>query len=406
MSRLLLLFSFAFMMSGLTGTYPLFEKGKRPLQKVSPPKKTNPKYHPLSAMQCKKCHTTVYNQWKKSRHAQAYTNRLFQVALIHGPYRWCIHCHAPLPEQFNELLPVMRFYHPKKKVPAYVHPTTLPAKSTTRPSKATSRPAKVASRPSKVARKYPPLHKEGVNCAACHIRNGVILTSKAPTEFAKNIHPIKQDKRFGTSQYCAGCHQFNFVKKLTDPIHRIKVPTQNTLQEWLQSHASKQGKTCQSCHMPKGSHFFPGSHNISFLKKSISAKVHFIHNQKLQVVLRTHGVGHSVPTGDPFRRLRLMLCQDKACKKLIRHFYLRRIFRTKNNQLAPFVDFRIPPPKKSLSGKLAFKPTLPKPYQKVYWRLYYYYAEHHHHRFLSDKEKRTLVVQGNCSLKKKSKKKK
>ena len=105
----------------------------------------------LSALACQSCHGHIVEQWKESRHAQAWTNPIFQEGYIAELDPTCVYCHAPHKEQFEEVQNNQAWYkamHPEKGSLINV-PT-----------------------------KYPePLSQEGITCATCHVRSGKMIAS-------------------------------------------------------------------------------------------------------------------------------------------------------------------------------------------------------------------------------------
>ncbi len=381
-----------------TSRTPLFEQGQRPLRNVRPLPRPSPSSHPLSASQCLPCHQTTFDQWKTSRHAVAFTNRHFQVSLQHSPYRWCVHCHSPLPEQFNEIRSWLRddpARSPSATSAQSAHPPVLP------------KPVQSAH-PSvlpKSEKPQKPLHKEGVNCAVCHIRDGVILASKPPTAKALKDHPIRYEPRLQNSRFCAGCHQFNLVTALTKPTSPTDVPLQDTYIEWKTSWAKAQGKTCHSCHMNKGSHFFLGAHDPKGLKRSLQINVALRDPQTVDVIVQSRRVGHAIPTGDPFRRLILSIFAKVGDTQAIASFTFEKIFRVKNQRWYVWKDDRIPAPTTSKIGEKRITLQLPSPQTSIHWEFSYYYAEFQHHTFLTPSEIRLRIASGRSAYPTKGRKK-
>lgn len=339
----------------------LFEKGKRPLQGVYATLPDQRQEHPLSAKQCVRCHRKIYEQWQQSRHARSYTNRIFSVAFQHSPYRWCVHCHAPLPEQFVQVEPLTR----------------------DRQYRETS----VGKKQKGFSVQQRALLAEGINCAVCHVRQGRIVTGNKPTPEAKKHHPnIHWDPRWKGGEYCAGCHEFSFTKKLTEPTHVTGVLAQDTYQQWLHSFAKKKGKTCQSCHMHKGGHRFPGGHDVEFVRKALQIRVQWQGKHVLHVELTAKRVGHTIPTGDPFRRLRLDICVDQGCQKILVSRTIHKIFVMNKQGWSVGQDLRVPTPAKNATGRLSFSLALPKQIRKIYWQLTYFYVEFPHHSYLNPQD--------------------
>lgn len=128
----------------------------------------------LGSAECGRCHRTELHQWAGSRHAVSATNRLFTVSWKKEPMRWCIDCHGPVAGQRDE----------------------------------------------------------GVGCAACHLREGLVLTGKPPTAAAQRAHPSRHEPRLAKSDSCGECHQFNFPRTRVDPVDYGPNPMQNTFAEW------------------------------------------------------------------------------------------------------------------------------------------------------------------------------
>jgi mono/diheme cytochrome c family protein len=363
----------------------LFEQGKRPLRGVRPLPHPSPSSHPLSAAQCLPCHKTTFDQWKRSRHALSFTNRHFQIALRDSPYRWCIHCHSPLPEQFDEIRSWLR------DIPAPL-PTTISARAN---------PAKTPQKPKKYNKQ---LHKEGINCAVCHIRDGVLLSATPPTPKALKEHPIRHEPRLKDPHFCAGCHQFNLTTALTKPTSLTDTPNQDTYREWQASWARAQGKTCISCHMSKGSHRFPGAHDPKHLKQALQIEVTLRALQEVEVIVKSRRVGHSIPTGDPFRRLLLSVFAKVGDKKALASFTFQKIFRVQNKRWYIWKDDRIPAPTASNTGEKRLTLRLPHPQTSIHWVFDYHYAEFQHHRFLTPSEIRLRIASGHSAYRKKGRK--
>jgi len=209
----------------------------------------------ISARNCRTCHENVYRDWAGTRHAQAWTNPVFREGFLVESQDRCIYCHAPLRKQFLEI---------------------------------------------KSGKKGILVH-EGVTCTACHVRDSRIYASDSSgTEF----HPWLQDKTLASPKFCAGCHQFDFNQTINGHAFLVPEVVQNTYQEWLNYRARGGQGTCQSCHMPGGRHLFAGAHSAETLRKAISIAVSkSSHGYEFKI--RSHAVGHRIPTGDLFRHLTL-----------------------------------------------------------------------------------------------------
>jgi hypothetical protein len=218
------------------------------------PIKTGPLSHKmLSVKDCRSCHKKEYEDWSHSGLAKAWTDPLFQEGFQFEKVDRCIYCHAPLQEQFQGL----------KQLP------------------------------------HGSLAREGVNCAACHVREDQVY----PSDPAVRLPHLFQNRSYlKESRFCAGCHQFNFSAQLQGKITTQNLASQNTYREWLSYKAHGGTQTCQNCHMPEGRHIFIGPHDPDYLSKALTVKIVRLADGYL-FKLKPNGVGHRFPTGDVFRRL-------------------------------------------------------------------------------------------------------
>jgi hypothetical protein len=311
---------------------PLFEQGLRPLRDVTPP----PQVDSLSARACATCHEAQAAQWATSRHASAFTNPLFRASFSQDRRAWCVNCHAPLPEQ--------------------------------------RRPALSPQEGMDLS-----LLEEGVTCAACHLRGGQVLSARVPGPEALQAHPVRHEPRLATAEACTGCHQFNVPHPDKRPFRYTEVPMQDTGAEWAASRAAAEGHTCQGCHMGTSGHTFPGAHTPGYVARALAVTFQVEAGRALVAEVRSQGVGHRVPTGDPFRRLRLRLCRDEACAAPLATRYLSRHFQGTAEGVRPGKDTTVPvetattAPVRRLEFPLA---RLPQPVPGVlHWRLDYLLAE-------------------------------
>ncbi len=253
----------------------------------------------LAASDCQSCHQRQYSEWRGSRHAAAFSNAIFAASYAREPMRWCLQCHAPLPEQIAAVGQARR-----------------------------------------VDAVRSPLVTEGVNCAACHVQEGRVLSAR----------------ELAAPDFCARCHQFNFPGS--------DEPMQDTLAEWRRSGVRQR---CQDCHMPEGAHRFPGAHDLAFLKSAIKVEVTSTANGA-SVTLRVPGAAHRVPTGDPFRRLYVELCDEPSCEEPLGSPSFGRGFTQKNGGWRLDRDSSLPPG----ADEVVREVSLPRPAR--HWRLMYGYA--------------------------------
>jgi hypothetical protein len=323
---------------------PLFSRGRAPVR-------TGETGAALSARECRSCHERTYEEWSRSRHAQAWTNPIFTESFRDLRSPWCVHCHAPLAEQRSQFF---------------------------------------VGEPSE-----PALLEEGVNCATCHLREGEILSGRAPSVEAQAAHRIRHEPALRTVDFCGGCHEF-----LMPDFHAPGRPDttllmQKTITEWRASSAAQRGETCQSCHMAEGAHTFPGAHDLDFVRATLDVSWSWSGPSRACATVRARNVGHAVPTGDPFRRLRLRICGDATCDSPLRQRLLTRKVTRTAGQTVEGADTRIATPVSSETSTRTECFELPlDPGAASHWRLEILYAEPHVESRLPDSVTRAVITSG------------
>jgi len=141
---------------------------------------------------------------------------------------------------------------------------------------------------------------DGVSCAVCHT---------TPHEPEPALHTVA---------LCGSCHQFTLPA-----FHPMatEVAVQNTVREW-EEHGG--GTSCQHCHF-RDTHQLPGAHDRAFVRAAISVNTEVVDN-RLKVRIGAHQVGHTIPTGDPFRRLEFQVCRTPSCEVVLHRTVLMRLF--------------------------------------------------------------------------------
>ena len=172
---------------------------------------------PRDAAQCLSCHQNTHATWSRSAHGRAFTNPIFQHAFARDRKAWCLNCHAPL-------------WNPETDGDA----------------------PEIAARPN-----LQKVYSEGVNCIACHVRDGEIL---GVTDYSKSnaqlFHPVRYDPGLARETFCAGCHQFNFVHEL-EPFAQYagdEHPMQNVVAESAGTNGALYPRGCIDCHYADGDH--------------------------------------------------------------------------------------------------------------------------------------------------------
>ena len=240
----------------------------------------------LRAESCGECHREIYEEWKTSIHAHAYQDPFFQAYWKKDKQVWvCLNCHTPLENQQATLI---------KDIPR----------------------GRVEKSPQEPNPHYDPEYqKEGVTCAACHVRDGVIL---GPFDDSAAPHPTKFDPSFRTTQVCYRCHNV-----LSGPAQFYNVGPCGTYAEYEGKFFMKErGFICQSCHMPEVTrpvatnspirqgrrHLWRGGHDPDMVKRAVAIQVTANPPEpkpgeqvEVTLTLINAGAGHKLPTGDPDR---------------------------------------------------------------------------------------------------------
>jgi hypothetical protein len=215
----------------------------------------------LAPEDCGQCHADQFQQWRTSRHAQAFSPGLVGQLLTFdaADTAECMRCHAPLAEQ--------------------------------RAAFEAARAVGVAHVPEKQG-----LAAAGNSCSGCHLRHyrrlgppqrgtGVTGQSKLATPHGG----VLRTAFFESSEFCSGCHQFPPELAVNGK------PLENTYAEWKASPQAGQGSTCQTCHMPNRQHLWRGIHDPAMVAAGLTPR---ITNNEVGVrfEIANTGVGHAFPT--------------------------------------------------------------------------------------------------------------
>ncbi|MBK7260503.1 MAG: hypothetical protein IPI03_00855 [Rubrivivax sp.] len=221
----------------------------------------------LEPQSCGQCHAQQFADWSTSLHSRAvgpglrWQLRTFEPAQANQ----CLNCHAPLAEQ--------------KALTALEHGWPN--------APAASAPAFVGAQ----------LHRQGLVCAACHVRAhqrfgppGVVAPSASQPHGG-----YVAAAGFSDSRFCSSCHQF--------PPDGRRVNgklVEDTYEEWRVSPYAKEGRSCQSCHMPGRRHLWRGVHDASMVDAALGRelRVQRLDATRIRVsaVMRNRGAGHRLPT--------------------------------------------------------------------------------------------------------------
>lgn len=222
---------------------------------------------------CGTCHVAQLDDWRGSLHARAMgPGVLGQLADMKSSARdehqECLRCHAPLAEQADSLAAAL----------------------------ASGRG--LANAPNRAPQ---PLHLDGVMCAACHVRGHQRYgpprrDGSQAGDFVKLPHGgWISNAAFADSRFCGACHQFP-----KDGYALNGKLLENTYEEWKASRYAREGKTCQSCHMPDRRHLWRGIHDPEMTKSgvTIQAGAPSFNGRTVsaRLAIRNSGTGHQFPT--------------------------------------------------------------------------------------------------------------
>ena len=303
-------------------------EGLRPLQLKLPAN--------WSAADCGQCHVSEYQSWNRSRHRKSWSNKLLQEGFVHETQKPCVHCHAPLQEQAAEIWRNMDWYLARKNT-----------------SNSPMNP---------VSYQPEPLASEGITCVTCHWREGAVLSSNS----ANNApHPVRKTNHFAGPELCKGCHEFHFPATVNGQLIAGTLAAQSTVTEWEQWRAQGGTKSCVDCHMPNGSHAFPGAHDLTMLRSAIAIKVQPTNAQVL-FSLSSRNIGHHLPTGDIFRRITLEVAPLNGDFVVIHRIGRRYRFMEKSRKRTLQEDSSLRPGE---TREIKYATAAP-----IRWRLRYHYT--------------------------------
>lgn len=227
----------------------------------APPGLANP-----TAQGCAACHPGANEGWARSAHAGPPSAALVGAA---AGMPACLGCHLPLTAQHTVL------YGMDGDRPV---PQPNPTFDAT-------------------------LWLEGVGCAACHLRDGVVVTADTVTPAP---HPSIRAPELGSSAGCAACHQLSWPG--------ATAPLYDTWGEWERSAFAAAGVRCQDCHLLDAAEPARPDHAMAADPERAVSVLVALPGLTLTrgappvpatVTLQNTGAGHAFPTGSPYRGVRL-----------------------------------------------------------------------------------------------------
>ncbi|HET6342859.1 MAG TPA: multiheme c-type cytochrome [Gemmatimonadota bacterium] len=270
----------------------------------------------LDPQACGTCHVTQLRDWSTTLHAGAYSPGLEGQLLPWlesdpATANSCMECHGPLSEQLPRVANGDGSW-----VENPVH--------------------------------EPGLERQGVVCAACHVRG---WKRYGPPRRDESVTPPPpgtphegaiRRAEFEDGRFCAACHQFE------EPAPNGK-SLENTVREWEASGYAELGVGCQTCHMPDRRHLWRGIHDPEMTRSGVTpdwriegrpADASF----RVRVGLTNTGTGHFFPTYvTPAVDLELVFLGAGGDTLAVRRRVLQRDVRFDGTAWIETEDDRIPP---------------------------------------------------------------
>ena len=250
------------------------------------------------ASSCGGCHAKSLAEWTDSaHHLGVQDEELLESLRSYGNGTVCTQCHLPLAQQHEKLT------------------TSVVEADISRPV--------MEQNPSW----NPTLSLDSVGCAACHVRQGVVVGRKT----SASPHAVRNSQELVTSDACQSCHQYTLPEE--------DVPLYNTFMEWKNSAYYTAGIQCQDCHMRDSSPTIGEGHRNHSMSLPIKQGITITYeipslemqrNQKIpfSFILHNSGVGHSWPSSSPFIEKKIIVrvfdSKGKSAMKEIFHYIGRQ----------------------------------------------------------------------------------
>lgn len=255
------------------------------------------------AKRCSECHEQIFENWKKSRHSQAWISKNYIKDSENRSKEKCLACH----------------------IPVEVHPETKPD-------------PRLKER------------EEGIFCVPCHVHD---KTMNGPYELFSPPHPTRKNPDYRKSNFCGACHQKTFKEwQVTG--------TEKTCQECHMPHSKErlvQKFPLHFLHSKKNvaDHSFP----VGEIKEEDLIVLARWTNDKIVVTLKNQSIPHHLPTadnGDP--RLYLYVLLSDASEEEMDQF--KEIFSPQQETALPYgktiqFDFQTPKPTRQVEVLIKYK---------------------------------------------------
>jgi len=255
------------------------------------------------ASSCAGCHPSAFAEWTGStHHTGAQSVEWLNAIRSFGDGTVCTSCHRPFTEQHAEMTTEI--------IEGDVSRPVMQPNDGWNPTRTT----------------------ESVGCAACHVREGVIVGQKT----SDSPHPVRNSTEIGTSEACQSCHQFQLPDE--------DAPIYNTYQEWRNSAYANAGVQCQDCHMVEGATIGNGTHNHNMHLSTTQGITVTLQTPAFEfarstvhpftVVLHNSGVGHTWPGSSPFVQKSLIIRVNDDSGKSIMKDIVHPIGRHRTEELS------------------------------------------------------------------------
>ncbi|HEU0032014.1 MAG TPA: cytochrome c3 family protein [Kofleriaceae bacterium] len=162
-------------------------------------------------------------------------------------------------------------------------------------------------------------------CASCHRPEGARTAGLACTT-------CHADANTDPSDACVRCHEFKTpLPGHFDPVVYSAQPLQSTVSELARHDPAAR---CADCH---DVHRASGGHDPELVRRAVAFEARRTADG-VELRVTAQSVGHQFPTGDPFRRLVITVCDDDACAEPIARETIGRGFRMVKGVWAPVID--------------------------------------------------------------------
>jgi hypothetical protein len=136
------------------------------------------------------------------------------------------------------------------------------------------------------------------------------------------------------------------------------------------------------------------------VRGALEVEVRAAEPTRVLVTVRSRGVGHALPTGDPYRRLLLTLCADADCTRVLGSAVFQRSLESTARAFRLAEDTRVPPPTAATpfpARTLEIPLAAPLP-PGATWRLVRHHADPRHESRLPPEEAFLEVARGPVSF--------